>query len=104
VPFVGLIEQDGGDTLEIGIIDDTIDEDRLGNNQHAGSGGNTAIKPGLIANGLAGPLAEQLCHAFGSCTRRDSPRRGENDLPCAPILVQQGGRDSGGFARAWRSD
>jgi hypothetical protein len=102
--LVDLVEQHGGDARKLGIGLDPAPEDAFGEDEYPGAGGAAGVEAGGVADRLAHPLPGQLRHPLGGGPGREAPGREEEDLPGAPGLGEEGGRDGGGLAGARRSD
>ena len=104
VTFVRLVEQHRRHAGKLGIVEQAVDEDRLGYDEDPRLRRLPAVHAGRIADRLAGFLAQQFGHSLGCGAGGDAPWRSDDHLPPAPRLIQQRGRDRGCLARARRRD
>ncbi len=101
--FVRFVEEHRRNPIELGIVEDGVDEDCFGHHQNAGPRRTLAVEAGEIADGFARTFAKQFGHPLGRGARRDPARRGQDHRAGAPALIEQRGRDRGGLARPGRS-
>ena len=104
VPFVRLVEQNGGNARQFRIGKDAIDENSLGYDEDARARRLPRVEPGRVADRLAGLFSELRGHALRRRTGGNAARAEQEDSAIAPRLVQQGGSDGGGLARPRRCD
>jgi hypothetical protein len=102
--LVGFVEQHRADPGKLGIGQDRGDENRLGHHHDAGTARPFGVEAGDIADGLARFFAKGLGHTLSRRARRHAAGRQDDDRARAPGLVEQGGRERGGLARAGRRD
>ena len=102
--FMRLVEQHGGNARQFGIVEQHVDEDRFGHDQHARLCRTLAVEPGEIADRLARLFAQDLRHPLRRGARGDPAGRGQDDGAAAPFLADQRRCDRGGLARPRRRD
>jgi hypothetical protein len=88
-----LVEQHGGHALQLRVRLDAAEEDAFGEDEDARSHRPLAVQPRRIADRLAGFLAGHLGHPLRRRTSRKAARGEEENLACAPGLLQQRRRD-----------
>jgi hypothetical protein len=103
-PLVEFVEDDGGDSGELGIIEDHTGEDALGDNLDPRPGRYPVIQAHAVTDRFAHLLAEQGRHAARRGTCRQPARFQQDDLPfVTPGLAKEMKRYQRRFAGAWRS-
>ncbi|MEY3457391.1 MAG: hypothetical protein RL215_548 [Planctomycetota bacterium] len=103
--FVEFVEDDGADIFEEWVILEFAEEDAFGDDEDLGAGGEGFFKADLEANGFTGVFVSFRGHASGGGAGGDAAGFEEEDLLCASDAgVENGGRNAGGLAGAWRGD
>src|SRR6185503_4669748 len=72
--LVELVEEDGGDALELRIVEQHAGENPFGHDLDPGPGADAAVEPDAVADGLAGRLAERGGHEARRSTGGKPPR------------------------------
>jgi hypothetical protein len=98
--FMDFIEQDSGDPRQIGFHLYPVTEDRFGDDEDTRFRRAFDVHPRGIADGLADPLTRQSRHSLGCGSGRNPAWREQEDFAGAPMLGQQGRRNSRRLSRA----
>ena len=103
VAFVKLIEQNGTDAIQTGIILDQAREDAFGDDLDTGSLADSGFKPDAIANPLTNRFRHGGGHEQGRRARGNAPWLQHDDaLRSQPGLAKQRWWQASGLARAGR--
>ncbi len=100
-----LVEHHRGDPVQPRIGLQPADQQALGHHLDAGRGGDRAVQPGAVADGLADGSAEQAAMRAAAARVGQAPRLQHHDAPvAAPGALKQGQRHQRGLAGAGRGD
>ena len=73
-PLVKFIENHAADVLERRVGLQHAGQDSLGDDFDPGGAAHSRLEPGADADGLTHPLADEMRHSLGHCTRRNAAR------------------------------
>ncbi len=105
VAFVDLVEDHEADPWQLRIVLQPSSQDALGDDFDPGVGADVAFVAGLIADGVADALADQVGHAPSGRSCGEATRLEHHDsLLGQPWLIEQRDRDHGGLAGTRGSD
>ena len=90
LPFVDLVEQDGGDTGQFGVVQHAPQQQSRGDDLDAGVRGDLALTADGVAHGGPDRLAEQRGHPGRGRAGGDPAGFGDDDLPGACVGQREG--------------
>jgi hypothetical protein len=104
--LVELVEEDGADTFEKGVREDSASQDALRDDEMARSGTGTGFVSDLIAHFVTQPSTALFRDSFRDQARREAPGfEVENKLRLGDELgLKQAARNARRFSRAWGRD